>query len=211
MQKTIIKYAIHKTTQKVEHIDNVANGLLCHCVCADCNNEMEAVQGEKREWHFRHRIDSKCKGGLETAIHKLAKEIIVNNNIINLPKKPLYYSEAQAEVKLETYVPDVSVLSEGEPVYIEIYVCHKVEPEKEKFYKNRKLNSFEIDLSQVSYKTTKKELEELVLRDPTNKKILYWEGEYKPFEKPSQNKNKQWLCLLAVIGILYYFFKKNRN
>lgn len=27
MQKTIIKYAIHKTTQKVEHIDNVANGL----------------------------------------------------------------------------------------------------------------------------------------------------------------------------------------
>lgn len=211
MQKTIIKYAINKTTQKVEHIDNVANGLLCHCICVECGNEMEAIQGEKREWHFRHRIDSKCKGGLETAIHKLAKEIIVNNSQITLPFQTLYYCDAKPEARFEDIIPDVSVLSDGKSVYIEIYVCHKVEPEKEKFYKNRELNSFEIDLSQVSYTTTVKEIEELVLRNPTNKKILYWEGEYKPIEIPSQSKNNKWWGWLAVIGILYYFLKKNRN
>lgn len=215
MQKNIIKYAINKTTQKVEHIDNVANGLNCGCVCADCNNEMEAIQGEKREWHFRHHIDSKCKGGLETAIHKLAKEIIVNNTKIEVPNKTLYYSEAQVEVKLETYVPDVSVLSEGEPVYIEIYVCHKVEPEKEKFYKNKKLNSFEIDLSKVSYKTTEKELEELVLKTPNNKRVIYWEGEFQPLDiensKEIKNNHNQWLGWLVVLGVLCYLFKRKKR
>lgn len=210
MQKNIIKYAINKTTQKVDHIDNVANGLACDCVCAECNNEMEAIQGEKKEWHFRHHINSKCKGGLETAIHKLAKEIIVKNNKIALPHKiPLLYTEPIAEKPFEDIIPDVSAISDNKPLFIEIFVCHRCDPEKEEFYKTKQINSFEIDLSQISYTITEKELEELILSKTDNKRYLFWNNqEVIPVKDVNKNTSNTWLGIVVIFLIGLLFFKR---
>lgn len=216
MLKTIIKYAIDKTTNKVMYIDNVPKGLPCNCVCAECGSDMVAVKGKLRKWHFRHHIDSDCRGGLETVIHKLAKEIIVNNSQMALPSKTLNYFNAKPEERFEGIIPDVSVMSDEKPVFMEIHVRHRCESAKEEFYKNRKLNSFEIDLSKVSYKTSVKELEDLVLKQTHNKKFIYWEENPQTFDKTTKavkNNNNRWLGLLIafVLGIILFFGNQKRK
>jgi hypothetical protein len=222
MKNNIIKYALDKTTQKVVRVDNVPKGLVCNCICVECGSDVVAVKGNFRKWHFRHHVESNCKGGQETAIHKLAKEIIVNHNSIELDFKTLEYSEAKAEDHYETKRPDVSAIAEERPLFIEVYVRHQCEPEKKELYITKQINSFEIDLSNVSYHTSLKDLEELVLRNPTNKRIIYWHEEIQqplpnPFvNKPIQKKksNDNWigwgLSLAVIAGIGFLFKKKSR-
>lgn len=202
MFKTIIKYAIDKTTQKVVHIDDVPKGLACNCICAECGSDFVAVKGEFRKKHFRHHNqDTNCKGGLETAIHKLAKEIILNNKAIQLLGYTLNYTEPKQETGFGGFIPDVTVISDNKPVLIEIFVRHQCEPDKIEYYKAQKINSFEIDLSKVDYKTSKAELENLVLKG-NNKKIIYWESAQMPQNNTKQDNN--WLGVLAaILGFLF--------
>ena len=73
-------------TGKIITIKDAQNGLKCNCICSDCKALFEAIQGTKNEWHFRHHNkDTNCKGGQETALHLLAKEIICRNTEMIVP------------------------------------------------------------------------------------------------------------------------------
>jgi hypothetical protein len=174
----ILKYAIDNSNGKLVFIDFVPNGLSCNCVCPKCSGQMIAIQGKSenhREWHFRHSIDSDCTGGPETILHKLAKQIIADNNQIIIPSGTLNYSQVRQEEKFESIIPDVILFVDGHKVFIEIEVTNPVDRVKELFYKKGQYKSIKINLTNISYYTNPIELEELVLRNTTNKHVIFWE------------------------------------
>lgn len=209
MANSIIKYALDNLTEKSIYIDNASNGLSCNCHCAKCKTKMVAVQGRSenhREWHFRHYIDSDCLGGQETAIHKLAKQIIVDSNEITIPGDKLFYSNARQEEPLFKIIPDVTVFSNGQHIYIEIAVTHPIGYLKEETYIKGQYKSIEIDLKNISYDTTPSEFENIILHKVDNKRKIYWEA--KEFKQSISNKEKiVWKRLIPffifLLGILF--------
>ncbi len=164
---------------------------------------MVAVQGKSenhREWHFRHHIDSDCLGGQETAIHKLAKQIIVDNSQILIPSETLVYSQARQEIKLGSFIPDVTVFANGHDIHFEIAVTHPVDKQKETFYKSGQHKSIEIDLTNISYDTTPNELEKLVLKT-AQRKIIFWQTA--TVIPNTQDKQQWWTNPFTVIGIIF--------
>ncbi len=211
MTNNIIKYSLDQQTGKSMFIKNVLNGLSCNCICAKCGKKMVAVQGAEKEWHFRHHEDTDCIGGQETAIHKLAKQIIIDNSEMLIEKEVLLYSEARQEESFLSIIPDVTILSSGENVYFEIAVTHHVESSKENFYKNGFYKSIEIDLSNISYNITPNELEHIVLRDTSNKRKIFWSIEQS--NKKTNSENFIWVILLAIgtFFLLFWRRKPRRN
>ena len=55
------------------------------CHCPVCNEILIPKMGNKNIWHFSHKEDSNCTGGLETGLHLYGKEVIKNHNKIFLP------------------------------------------------------------------------------------------------------------------------------
>ena len=218
-----VKIAYHSASKEFIHIDNAQNGLNCGCVCKQCDEPLEARQGQVRDWHFKHHINVNCTGSQETALHELAKQILVRNGSIEIPKYGrISYSEAFAEKKLEQIRPDVSAIYNNQPIYFEVFVSNAVDLGKEKFFKMGKHRSLEIDLSGCTTSSFK-EIEELVIDKTNNKKVFFWEDEpvemlesetSKPIKQKSSSGNEGWLslifALLAIFGI-YKLTKKRRR
>lgn len=173
--KTTIKLAYHNKTQQIIHIDNAGNGLSCDCKCVLCDEQLEARQGKVRDWHFKHHKNINCAGGQETALHRLGKQILVDNSKITIPgHDTILYSHAIAEKGLYTKRPDVTARFENEEIFFEIFVFHAVDSEKEKMFIDGQHKSMEIDLSQY-VSSTFEEIKLAVLEWTTNKRVIFWE------------------------------------
>ena len=175
-----IKIALNKTTNKVIHIDNAQNGLSCNCVCPECGEKLEARQGQIRNWHFKHYVNTSCAGGQESALHKLIKQIILGSTQIILPKYgQIIYTNPKSEAWVLSKRTDVLVEVDGETVAIEIFVTHALSAEKINLFKTSKHKCIEInaaDYSLDSYET----LENDILNNASNKNIIYWEDAVEP-------------------------------
>lgn len=122
-------------------IDEVERGLKCNCTCPDCHQPLIARMGEKRVAHFAHQGKTNCKGGLETIVHKICKEIIAENLVFTtprffyerelIPKKVVIVEEVLLEKRLDNIVPDIIIKTENRSLLIEIVVTHDVDIEKE--------------------------------------------------------------------------------
>jgi len=184
-QKHIIKCALHRRTGDAVHIDKADNGLKCGCYCSVCDKDFVVVQGRSvghREWHFRHEGDrdnsSTCPGGVETALHKLAKQILVSSSSIVLPKfGSIAYSDPVAEIKHISTRPDVTITYKDQPAYFEVAVYHFIEPLKEAFFTSGQYRSVEINLSKLDPLASLTVVEEAVLRNVYNKRVIFWETE----------------------------------
>lgn len=206
----IIKIAKYRPTQEALHVDNALNGLACDCICYGCGQMLSAIQGEKKEFHYRHNIDSDCKGALESALHQLAKKIIVDNTSINLPEQgAIIYSNPISEKAIDTFRPDVKATYIDEVICFEIIVTNRVSKEKEKYFKDNHYKSIEINLIGCE-SLSSVEIENLVLKETKNKKIIFWdvyaEKMYKIFGRV--------ILVIISLGLFYYItkaiFKKKR-
>lgn len=86
-----IPIACDKLTKKLVNVKDVPNGLECNCYCDSCNEDLIAVNKEKKQKaHFRHSNNSNCKfnNSFESYIHWLAKEVFQGMDKILLP--PIY-------------------------------------------------------------------------------------------------------------------------
>lgn len=144
------------------HVDSVPKGSACKCVCPHCKKPLDAKNGGKqREHHFAHSHGYQCEGAFETALHLLAKEIMMQEKAIMLPistkgNRPyglVRFVEVHEEQGYDksSYRPDIeAVLESGEVVEIEFFVSHRVKSQKLKSIKENQLNSIEVDLNYVT-------------------------------------------------------------
>ena len=84
-QKPYLTYALDADS-KLIHIDSVSTGLACKCFCPHCKSELVAKNGGSRKvHHFAHANGSDCVGAIESALHKMAKDILQEHKLIMLP------------------------------------------------------------------------------------------------------------------------------
>ena len=76
-----LTYALD-SSDKMVHIASVERGLSCNCRCPKCNEFLVAKLGHEggRQSHFAHRKGSDCHGSYMSALHKLAEQIIEEEN-----------------------------------------------------------------------------------------------------------------------------------
>lgn len=158
--------ALNKDNVLVE-IDSVPNGKNCGCRCPYCKTSLIARNGGNiREHHFAHENDADCGHAVESALHKLAKEVIEKEKSVCLPS---YYKEGFPtgfvtlhDVKVEEYdnqlkiIPDVEgLLYTGERLLIEILNTHEVDDKKRDIIISNNLKCIEIDVKSVPLDRTK--------------------------------------------------------
>ena len=195
------------------HIKNADNGLKCHCVCYECNEKLQAVQGQSenaRAQHYRHdNTNSNCPGNNETALHQFAKLILFESNVIDTSKKKLYYTYPSLETVIDKYRSDVSVKYSELELHFEIVVYSDLKEDKKLHYRSNKINCIKIDLTNPELLTAQPEqIKYAVLEDKSNKTFIQW-NEDKLTEIPSSDDNhwNEIIGGLVVIGSIIVFFK----
>jgi hypothetical protein len=206
---TEYKLGKDRVTGEIVVITNARRGRTCDCVCPDCKKDFVAAQGDKNEWHFRHYDKTTCKGGQETALHLLAKDIIASNTQIILPfHGTVFYDNTVKEKYFQTIQPDVTANTSGQNLFFEVLVTHRVDTAKENFYKNGEHKSVEIDLQKHAF-TTREDLEKEILTNCDNKRIIFWEKKVVA-EKSNDNSWVLWLAfgVLAFLGLKSSFQRR---
>ncbi len=176
--------------------------------CVGCGKELIAVKSvaKKRDWHFRHKIESDCTGGRDTALHEYAVQILMESNKIQIKKNfSIEYSNPRKEVSVLGKRSDVTVSYEDRDVHFEVFVTHDLDKEKIGVYRQNQINCIKIDLSNKMYLSESPELiKDTVLNKENNKVIVYWYAALKYEGKP---KSETFLnYFLIAIGILTSFF-----
>ena len=155
---------------RIRSVEEVARGLACECVCPSCGAPVIARQGAVREWHFAHAAESDCKGGMETALHLAAKQLLLENGGLTIPeirvqrevrlpdgrvgKGEAYrpeqwvdFQSVEAEKTVGTIRPDIVAVVGPEMLFIEIAVTHFVDEEKRSILTSYEVPTIEIDLA----------------------------------------------------------------
>lgn len=178
-----IKLAKYVPDGNIIHILEAKNGLSCDCICIECGGKLVAVQGQVREKHFRHYDETNCLGGQETALHKLAKRIIVESSEIHIPEQgKINYSEAVEEQQLGAFRPDVTAITNGEPIYFEVVVTHRIDESKWAFYAQGQHKSLEIDIEHLLFEgiPSLEEIRQIIIEDIACKQVIFWKKEKEP-------------------------------
>ena len=146
------------------HVSEVESGLACGCRCAACGGVLVARKGAINEHHFGHHASQPCRTAVETALHKLAKQILEERRELLLPavdardrgrhfvlrKARTYgFDTAVLEQPLEGLIPDVIVTKGEHRLLVEIVVTHRCGLEKIERIRRMGISAVEIDLSKV--------------------------------------------------------------
>lgn len=140
------------------HIDNVPKGKACGCFCPSCGKPLYARRGVVRAHHFSHAYDHNCKGAYETVLHLLAKEILQEAGQIMLPPPSdaifpsglvkIHNIEIEKWDEHYRIKPDAEgIMENGERLFIEFLVSHKVDERKRKVIIDNHLKCIEIDIN----------------------------------------------------------------
>ena len=81
-----IPFGWHVPTQRMVTAREVANGRRCECVCVSCGAMLKSRQGDIRIWHFAHDEETQCQHAPEAAVHRMAKQMIVEQAALFVPK-----------------------------------------------------------------------------------------------------------------------------
>lgn len=174
----------------VTHISEVESGLKCSCVCPSCGEQLIARKGSKRIHHFAHCSGQNCEYGYETSLHFAAKEIISRTKKFKVPDLYLKFSSykknllisAEKEIKVDDVklekrygdiVPDIVIISNGEEIFVEIFVTHSIDNNKLEKLKRAGISTIEIDLSKIDHTISTEELSNIILTDSSLKQWKY--------------------------------------
>lgn len=177
MTEILLPFGLRLADQRMVAVAAVERGLACDCVCPACSSRLMAIKGEVYRHHFRHAVEGvDCQWARETALHKFAKQIICERLWLTLPHAynglGKMLSAAQ-EVDLGGIRPDVVAQYERDTVAVEIYVAHRVPPEKVRKICERALATVEVDLSYYrDADMTEAELQKAVL-DQASRRWIY--------------------------------------
>lgn len=180
---------------------DVESGRACACICPECEAPLIAKKGEKRIWHFAHE-GAACENGAETAIHRMAKQILAEQRTVALPAVDVLVSEVDAygqvqkvsnriapptvvqyqDVRLEASKdnrrPDAvgGGGSATQEHFIEVFVRHAVDDVKAAEFQAQDAICFEICLNDVSDSLTVDELRRAVTESPERIRWISYPG-----------------------------------
>ena len=160
---------------KMLTVDKVTSGKACDCVCSHCKQPLIARKGKIMVHHFAHAPGSSaCPAGMQTAVHRMAIQLIAEEATIQLPDytrqptrkdldKNTHYGEeihipgqqvdfdkVETEYSCDSYRVDATGFKTDRLLHIEVKVTHAVEYNKEKSFRQREESMIEIDLSGLS-------------------------------------------------------------
>ncbi len=153
----------------------VDGGLACACHCPGCGRQLLAKKGQSQRWHFAHYQGGGDEYCYETAVHKMAKQVLLAGHQVELPTwkriaglfdldqqlqqeilarpaRRWEYTRAREEVWMVGMRPDV-VLEDDHattvPLLVEVKVSNAVGHEKAALVRKRGWAMIEIDLSKL--------------------------------------------------------------
>lgn len=155
---------------RIRSVEEVARGLACECTCPSCGASVIARQGAIREWHFAHVAESDCEGGMETALHLAAKQLLLESGGLTIPEirvlqevqlpdgrvgrgeayRPerwVDFLTVEAEKTVGAIRPDIVAVVGHEMLFVEIAVTHFVDEEKRSIIASYEVPTIEIDLA----------------------------------------------------------------
>lgn len=155
-QTVLLTYALNKDGCLV-HVDSVPNGNECGCVCPCCESRLCAKNGgHEREHHFAHLGGADCVGGVESALHIMAKEVFQRRKCVRLPaikdvcnSELLHLDEVDVEVRDDSTSlrPDCIGHYGDKTIWIEFKRTHAVDQKKKEKIVSRRVDCLEIDLN----------------------------------------------------------------
>ena len=137
-----------------------------------------ARKGPEKAPHFAHHGEVPCGYALESALHKLAKEVLDERRELLLPEisamlagetllsfeaRTYRFDEAHLENSLGDIVPDVIVRRGKNHLLVEMFVTHRCGPEKIERIRAKGLSCVEIDLRALPRSATREQVEEALL------------------------------------------------
>ncbi|WP_287053452.1 hypothetical protein [Treponema sp.] len=176
MNKNYILMAVNKAGKNV-YIDEVPNGKQCGCFCKECGGELVAKNnGKIKVHHFAHATGNDSIQCSQTALHILAKEIIAEERCVpsinkNVQLEFIHADEILLESNLGEIIPDILAVCGEDKIAIEIFVTHAVDNVKFGKILNKKLTTFEIDLSKIKYEN-KDDIKNAIY-DTKNIRVIY--------------------------------------
>lgn len=179
---------------------DVASGRACDCVCPGCLSPLQAKKGEQNIWHFAHDGRA-CSTGAETAIHLMAKQILVSERNISLPAVQVSLSATDAfgrersvtavlakpqhvkytSVELEAAEGNRRADAVGTTElttkhWVEVFVRHAVDDLKAQDLEARSWISYEICLDDLQAFTSLEQLRLAVTASPERVRWLSYPG-----------------------------------
>jgi hypothetical protein len=157
----------------------VPSGRACGCACPACGTPLLARRGAVRAPHFAHDAERACAAAYETALHRLAKQLIADGHPVTLPAVVAEHAGRRRHLHPETSVrparvtleagldglrPDILAEVRGRPLLVEVAVTHRCGPGKVDLIRGRRLAAVEIDLSRVPPDAPPEALEAAILR-----------------------------------------------
>lgn len=183
------------------HVDEVANGLGCGCLCPSCGEALIAKQGTKSAHHFAHKGGGDCKGGLQTSLHLAAKHILSKEMCMRLPEfsvteqaedltgelheasksfasRMMLFDAVEQEVCLGSVVPDIVAIKGGRKLLVEIAVTHFVDENKAQKLRSMNLACLEVNLAGLIGSWTWESLRDALVDQVEGKTWIHnpWEG-----------------------------------
>lgn len=159
------------------HVLDVPGKSACDCVCPGCGGALVAINAPGRQVieHFRHKAAVDCQGGVETAIHRAAKQVLLQtlrtalpdvseeiavtasdgtvlSETLSLPSTVITAASGEEEPSLDGYRPDVQFLVDDHRLNIEILVTHAVDAGKAAKVVASGQATMEIDLSHLTFR-----------------------------------------------------------
>lgn len=182
---------------KLLFVADVSRGLACGCTCLRCGQKLIAKKGPLRLHHFSHYEITNCVGAAETVLHRLAKELLAEMDVLVIPeysflKKRITRSGALVEhhaiiakggnvridhVRVEEgqgdFVPDIVVESGAKALIVEVAVTHKVTRAKLRRIRRRNLPAIEIQLDSSDSLLPRESLKSKLKVELTSKAWLF--------------------------------------
>ena len=202
-----ISISKHEATNRFVHINDV-NDDRTGFTCSGCGKELVVVKSEarKKDWHFRHFVETLCTGDRDTALHDYAEQIIMENTEISISEKiNINYFNPRWHVTFFNKFSDVTVTYENKDVHFEVFVTHDLDKEKIDTYKNNKIKCVRINLSYPELLSASPEkIKDELLNQHENKTIIYWQDEIIPIPDPiPAKKNSNWKFWLIIPIIVF--------
>jgi hypothetical protein len=197
---------------QLQFIRDVDSGLSCGCHCASCGKRLIAKKGQIRQHHFAHHEATDCQGAAESALHLLAKELLAELAVFEIPPyifdrkrktkigKIISYKAIVAKggqvaidrVRVEQrdagFIPDIVIESRGKSLIVEVAVTHKVARIKSRKLRRRNLPAIEIRLDPSDSFRPRQELKDKLQAASTCKVWL--------FHPDQRESERQFLALI---------------